>query len=65
MTVVGPVKPVKMTEAEIAEQCRVAWDMAGYAKRNLPLDEFKAVFAELHALTRWQRERKENDTRRI
>ncbi len=48
-----------MTEAEIAEQIREAYAMAGYARTNCPPEEFDAVFKELLGITAWQRERKE------
>ncbi len=48
-----------MTEDEIAEQIRVAYEMAGYARKNCPPEEFDAVFSELIVITKWQLGRKE------
>lgn len=47
-----------MTEAEIAEQVREAWAMAGYARTHCPPKEFEAVFKELLGITQWHRKRK-------
>lgn len=55
---VGPVR-APMTETEIAEQVRVAYEMAGYARKHCPPEEFDAVFSELLGITAWQRERRE------
>jgi hypothetical protein len=49
--------PVTMTEDDIAEQIRVAFETAAYARKNSP-DEFDAVFAELRSISEWQLERK-------
>lgn len=58
MTTVGPVR-APMTEAEIAEQIREAFAVAGYARTHCETAEFNAVFSELVGITAWQRERKQ------
>lgn len=47
-----------MTETQIAEQIRVAYETAGYTRKHCPPEEFDAVFKELLGITAWQRERK-------
>ena len=46
-----------MTEAEVSEQIRECFAMAGYARKQCTEPEAKDTFAELIRITQWQRER--------